>query len=436
MKIAVSRLRMAVLLAALAGGLWTTLHSIGRAWDMGDWSDASRQWEVCQYVKARINPYDLAFHLLRDTYGPATGPDRILLREHRIYSISSSNWKDHPSILPGHPPPEATYPPSTLSMLVPTIGLLPQSFLLPVYTTANILFLSLLLILLSKWFSKETRWNPWLSLGWVTALCLLWPPLQQVIQNGQAGILSLLCAWAAMARLDRSPRTAGILLTISLIKPSMVLLYFIIPLIRGKWKTLWTVFLLSAVLTLLPSFWLREWPWVLLSQWMELCRYVLQGAFTLQEVFNALAWENTWRSTAVVLLLGCAVLAWSLIHRRARWENQFAFLCLANLSWTYHERHDFVLLSVLLVLFAAQLALSPKRLLAWLGLGLCGVLGLAFTNTFYVPAENWAQVVRWAGRASLLGLWWVTAIAVHLSHMGSRPVAAENLQSPLPDRLV
>ena len=166
MKIAVSRLRMAVLLAALAGGLWTTLHSIGRAWDMGDWSDASRQWEVCQYVKARINPYDLAFHLLRDTYGPATGPDRILLREHRIYSISSSNWKDHPSILPGHPPPEATYPPSTLSMLVPTIGFLPKFFLLPVYTTANILFLSLLLVLLAKWLARKPAGIHGFPWGW------------------------------------------------------------------------------------------------------------------------------------------------------------------------------------------------------------------------------------------------------------------------------
>ena len=142
---------------------------------MGDWSDATRQWEVCQYVKARINPYELASRLLRNTFGPATGPDRILLREHRIYSISSSNWKGDPSILPGHPPPEATYPPSTLSMLVPTIGFLPKPLLLPVYTTANIVFLALLLGLLAQWFSKETLWNPWISLGWVAALCLLWP---------------------------------------------------------------------------------------------------------------------------------------------------------------------------------------------------------------------------------------------------------------------
>ncbi len=424
MKTTVSILRAVVLLAALMAGLWATHHSFVRSWRMGDWSDATRQWEVCQYVKARINPYELASRLLRNTYGPATGPDRILLREHRIYSISSSNWKGDPSILPGHPPPEATYPPSTLSMLVPTIGFLPKPLLLPVYTTANIVFLALLLGLLAKWFSKETLWNPWISLGWVAALCLLWPPLQQVIQNGQAGILALLCAWAAMTRLDRSPQTAGVLLMVSLIKPSMVLLFFIIPLIRGRWKTLWTVFLLASGLTLFPSFWLREWPWVLLSQWMELCRYVLQGAFTLQEVFNALAWENTWRSTVAVFLLGCAVLTWCLAHRRARGEDLFAFLCLANLSWTYHERHDFVLLVVLPVLFTARLARSPQNKIAWIGLGLCGVLGLALTNAFYIPTEIWAQAARWAGRASLAGLWGVTAYAVHRSHLDSTPRVA------------
>lgn len=412
-----------LLVGFLAGGLWFTKNSATRAWTMGDWSDATRQWEVCQYVKAQINPYELAFRLLRETYGPATGPNRVLLREHRIYSISSSNWKNDPAILPGHPPPEATYPPSTLSMLLPTIGILPKSVLLPVYTTANIIFLALFLALLANWFSQETHWSKWLSLGGVATLCLLWPPLQHVIQNGQAGILALLCAWAAMTLLDRAPRTAGILLMISLIKPSMVLLYFIIPLIRGKWKSLWTVFFLAVALTLLPAFWLHEWPWVLLSQWMELCRYVLQGAFTLQEVFNAIAWENTWRSTIVVLWLGCAVLAWCFVHRRSRWEDAFAFLSLANLSWTYHERHDFVLLSVLLVLFSAKIVQSPNNRLAWIGLGLCGVLGLAFTDTFYIPAESWSQAMRWAGRASLLGLWGVTAFAVRLSHNRSAPTS-------------
>jgi hypothetical protein len=414
----ICKIGLALLLAALvAGGLWFTLTSVAGALRYGDWSDASRQWEVCQYVKAKINPYELAFRLLSDTYGPATGPDRILLREHHIYSISMAHWDENtPGLLPGHPPPEATYPPSSMSMLMPTLGFLPKPVVLPIYTAATLVYLMLMLGILSQWFRSETGLPARLSLAVVVALCLLWPPLQYVLKNGQAGILALLCALMAVRSIDRAPVLSGVLFMVSLIKPSMVLLYFFIPLVQWKWKPLWTTFVLGSILTLLPSFWLREWPWVLISQWMGLCRYVLQGAFSLQEVLNAIGWENTLPGTGVVLLLWSAVLVWCAAHRRARWEAQFAFLSLANLAWTYHERHDFVLLAFLLVLFAAQLVDPRRRRIAAFGLGLCLILGLALAETFYVPEESWAHAMRWAGRASLLGLWAITAAGVRCSH--------------------
>ena len=406
-----------LLAAACVAGVWLAARSLQQGRNKGDWSDASRQWEVCQYVKARINPYELAFRLLRDTFGPATGPDRILLREKRIYSISAARWDENtPGVLPGHPPPEATYPPSTMSMLMPAIGFLPKPLLLPVYTTANAVFLVLLIGLLSAWFARETRLPKSTAWAAAAALCLLWPPLQYALQNGQAGILALLCALGAMLLLDRSPWAAGVLLMVALIKPSMVLLYFFIPLVRWKWKPLWTVFFLGVFLTVLPAFWLREWPWTLIEQWMGLCRYVLQGSFTVQEVLNAIAWENTPQGTAVVLLIWGGTLAWCALHRRARWEEQFAFLSLANLAWTYHERHDFVLLVFPLVLFAARLVRPGRRMPAVLGLGLGLVLGLAISDFFYVPATGWANAMRWAGRLSLPGLWALAALGVRTSH--------------------
>lgn len=400
----------------VAGGLWFTQRSIVRAIDYSSWADPFHQWVTCQYFKARINPYELGFRLLRDTFGPATGPDRMLLRETRIYSTSTAQWRNAPGILPGLPPPEATYPPSTISMLVPTIGFLPKTALLNVSTTANVFFLILLVAFLSKWLRKETGQSIFLSVGVVAALCLLWPPLQYAIECGQASILALLCALCAIALMDRSPLASGLLFMVALIKPSTVLLYFFIPLLRGKWRTLATTFILGIILTILPSLWLREWPWVLLSQWAGLCRYLLQGSFTLQEVLNAIAWENTPQGTAVVLLLWGGVLAWCALHRRARWEEHFAFLSLANLAWTYHERYDFVLLVFPLVLFAARLVRPGRRTSAILGLGLCLVLGLAISDFFYVPATGWANAVRWAGRLTLPGLWILAAQGVRTSH--------------------
>ena len=165
-----------VLLAvALAAGLAWTVRSAHRGWTTPGWSDASRQWVVCQYVRARINPYEIAQRLLRDTFGPATGPDRVRLKEHRIYSISSAQWTpETPGLLPGQPPPEATYPPSTMSMLVPMIGFLPERWLLPVYTTANLVWLALLLGQLARWFQAETRWPRGAAWGTAVALGLMW----------------------------------------------------------------------------------------------------------------------------------------------------------------------------------------------------------------------------------------------------------------------
>lgn len=394
------------LAAALLCGLFFLAARTRSGLRMGGWSDASRQWEVCQYVRARINPYELADRILRDTFGPATGPDRLLLREKRIYSISSAQWDEStPGLLPGHPPPEATYPPSTLAVLLPLIGFLPQTALLPIYTSVNLLFLSVLLLFLAQWTRASTGLSA--SGAWLlaSAVCLCWPPLVFAVQNGQAGIPVLLCALAFARLFPRRPVLAGVLLMLALVKPSMALLFAFIPLVHWRWRPLWTVFFLGVALTLLPCLWLREWPWIVLAQWMDLCRYVLQGAFSLQEVFNALAIENTVWSTLAILLLWGGVLAWCVWCRRARWEWLFAFLALANLAWTYHERHDFVLLAFPCLLFAADIVAARHRILSWIGLILCILLGTALSDFFYVPDAPWARLVRWSGRGALLALW-------------------------------
>ena len=241
-----------------------------------------------------------------------------------------------------------------------------------------------------------------------------------MVQNGQAGIVSMLCAWLAVRRCDRTPVAAGFLFLAALVKPSLALLFFIVPLVRGNWRPIWTAFFAGLVLTALPAVWLREWPWTMLAQWMDLCRYVLQGAFTAQEILNALGWENTWRGAAVVLGIWGATLAWCVRWRRARPEALFALLALANLAWTYHERHDFVLLAFLLVWFAAQADLPERRGRGWLGLALCAVLGAALADYFYIPDVPWAHAVRWAGRLTLPALWILAALDVRASAAANR----------------
>ena len=410
-----------VLGTLLAFGAVMTACSFVRCLKLEDYSDAMRQWEVCQYLKARINPYELAFRLLHDTFGSATGPQRIKMKEIRIYSVNTAHWRGEPGILPGHPPPEATYPPSTISLLAPTVGFLPKSVLLPAFAIANLMVLSILVLVLARW----TRLSTGLPIGadfvLASAVCLCWPPVSFAVQNGQSCVLVLLCAFMSIWILPRHPFLAGLFLMLALLKPSMSLLFTFIPLVRWQWRTLWTTFVIGLLLTLAPCIWLGEWPWVVLTQWMGLCRYVLQGAFTLQEVFNALAIENTMWSTAAILVLWGGVLACCIRFRRARWEWLFALLALSNLAWTYHERHDFALLAFSVLLFVADAIAGRHRRLALLGLALYIVLGAALSDCFYIPATTWANHVRWMGRLALTALWPVTLARLRYSAREDAP---------------
>lgn len=404
-----------VLLTALAVGLWMVGKSVAGAVRLGDWSDAMRQWEVCQYLKVRVNPWEVAFRVLRETFGPVSGQNRVLMRETRIYSVNSANWRGDCGVLPGHPPPEATYPPSSAALLTATFGMLPKAMLLPVYAVFNILCLLAVVGELGKWFRRETRTGTWVSLGTVAVIYCLWPPVRFGILCGQPILFVLLCAWMAARKMEDYPICAGMFFAGALIKPSCSLLFAVLPLLRWRWKPLWTAFFICAGLFMSSCAWLGEWPWMVLGQWTGLCRYLLQGSFTLQEFINALAWDNTPMGWLVVVFVWGGTAGWCVFHRKARWERQFALLCLANLAWTYHERYDFALLAVPMVVFAADAWLRHNQVRGWTGLALCLVLGVAFTDGAYVTDAPWAQALRWGGRLSLLGLWGVTAVAVRQS---------------------
>lgn len=404
-----------MLAVALTAGLWLLGSSVAGAVRLGDWSDAMRQWEVCQYLKAKVNPWEVALRVLHDTFGPVDGPNRLRMKDCRIYSVNSANWRGDPGILPGHPPPEATYPPSSAAWLAPTFGMLPKAALLPVYTGFNLLCLLAVAMALTHWYQRETGTGPGTALATVAAVCCLWPPVRFGILCGQPVLFVLFCAWMAMRKMGERPFFAGLCFMGALVKPSCALLFALIPLVRWQWKPLWTTLGAGVVLFVLPCIWLGEWPWTVLAQWTGLCRYLLQGSFTLQEFINALGWDNTPMGWMVVMAVWGGTASWCILFRNARRERLFALLCLANLAWTYHERYDFSLLAMPLVLFAADVRTGQNRMRGIIGLVLCGILGVALTDAVYVPDSAWVQALRWAGRLALGGLWIVTAAAVKTS---------------------
>ena len=397
-------------LLLLAGSL-LSLPAWGRAFrlllDSGTYSDVSRQWYCCLYVRNGVDPFRAANDALVRTYGPVQGPDRIRLKKVRIFSVNMTQYDEHtPGLLPGTPPPEAGYAPSSLAICLALFGFLPEHML-----NAYWLGINLLCLLELIWFfgSPENPASPrrvLLSLLFCASILLIWPTTRLVFAHGQFTFFSLLCALLGLQHRIRRPWLASVFFSLSLIKPALVLLFLIIPFLERNWRLLTGVALFHGLTTLLIAAMVHATPWALLSDWMNICRYLLQGGYTFQEIFNALEWENTWIATAITLAFFayCTGVCW-LRRSRQSWIL-VTFLCFANLLWTYHERHDFTLLAIpcafgiLQWLSAPPTPRSHLRWGSWLGLFV--LMGIGLSTAAYADQLPFSHLMRWAGR---IGIW-------------------------------
>jgi hypothetical protein len=387
-------------LPAWQRGIQTLLES-------GTYSDADRQWVCAIYVRAGVNPFEAAEAALVRTYGPVQGPDRIRLKDTRIWSVNMTEYDDQtPGLLPGHPPPEAGYPPSSLAVLMLIFGYLPRTALLPFWAVLNVACFAGLIAFLAWPASKRNRLLWGMSVLVTICVFLLWPTTRLVFAHGQFTFFSLLFALLGLHYRQSNPWLASLLFSLSLIKPALVLLFLIVPFLERNWRVFAGIALFHGALTLLVSWMVQAAPWTLMLQWMNICRYLLQGSFTFQEIYNALGWENTWIST--VLTLGwfayCTATLW--LARKRSSFLLIGFLCYANLMWTYHERHDFTLLAIPLLMALFHWMQAPMKLrshLPWMGwLVLFVLMGVGLSDMAYKDMHALSRIMRWAGR---IGLW-------------------------------
>lgn len=395
-------------LLAVAGALWT-LSSARDAAGMGRYSDINRQWVVTQYVADRVDPYKLAHGLFKETYGPATGPDRIHLRDVKIFAIAAAKWDANtPGLKAEYGPPEATYPPSVIVLAAPFIGLLSATTVQPAMLGLNLLMLVAVVRVLAG-----QQADPRGALPWVIALTLLWPPVQTTVRMGQFSLVVLACALTAMRAEERRPWLAGLLYTFALLKPSLGLLFLVHPFVRGRIVPIAVPVVLHGLGTLAMAWWLGANPLTMMADWAGLCRYVLQGAYTAQEWLNALRIENTTLATVLVLAFFGAVTLWCFLHRRAPRPAQASSLGFANLMWTYHERQDFV---AALPFFTREVTSgTPRRRL--LGLVLFAVMAGGLLEVTYGGTDACSHAARWAARAATwtsaaLAFWYLRRDAV------------------------
>lgn len=398
----------------LAGGLVWLAYSMVEGARSGAYSDIHRQWVVSQYIKLGVDPYRVAHDILQETFGPATGADRVRLGQTRIWAVAAG-WTERSTIdvPPGLPPPEATYPPSTLVLFLPFIGFLPESF---VYTFTAVLNGALLLALVflgRSWLVRNGLKPP--QAITLLAFALLWPPLQLVFFHGQFALIVLVSLLAYLRYKDRSCLLTGWLLALMMTKPSMGLLFLLIPFVAGRWMAIVIAGLLHAAGIGIMALWLGVSPVEMMGDWLGACRYLLQGAYTLQEVWNRVGIENTPWFTLLVLTYFAAVLGWLVLHRKADEATVVGFLAFANLAWTYHERPDFTLLLLPLAVFVCRHAQAG----GWrfgAGVLVAVAIGVSMLTPVYGGEAAWTQGVRWIGRFAILAGFAWTAAEVAIRH--------------------
>jgi hypothetical protein len=377
--------------------------SVRRGLVAGRNADVDRQWIVAQYVRAGINPYAVCLHALQHTYGRLDRPDRIRLREVKIYDTHGTTWDPAVvQVLPDYGPPTATYPPSAVWLFGLSLGAIPHGWLHGLWAVVNAAALAILVL-------RQVR--PGLPAGVLLLAALAWPPTQDVWVTNQFCFPALLALDLCWRTRPGQEAAAGCWLALALVKPSFALLFVLPLLFTGRWRAVALAGCLHVAAILALAVQVRASPVAMLSDWLGIAKYMLQGAYSIQEFINRAGWDNTLAGSFCTYGFLGLIVAWSWWHRRAGAERLVAFLCVASLTWTYHERYDYVLL-LPLALQVAQGVRMPVRAIGWKLIFV--VLGLSITDLVYASDTDWAWVIRWSGRAALAALFALTAWSVRL----------------------
>jgi hypothetical protein len=342
---AIHRAAVFALLALLALGLGWLAYNVERGMGSGRDSDLYRRWVVTQFVRAGVNPYPLALAALRRNYGPLGGARD----KPRVYAVPRLDPDDPAAdasarpLLAAHRTPEAVYPPSADLLLSTTLGFVPERAVHLAGLLANVTLLAVCTVLLGR--PAGTSLAP-LGLVAAAVVVLVWSPTQSAVYAGQFSILVTVCVLLAVRCLDRNEYLAGAWLGLALIKPSLALPFLILPLVRGRWRTLAVAAGLHTAGTVVQAARFGVNPVELLRQWTAVAAYFTQGQFTLQEVLSALRLADTPAGFAVIagfVLLG---FVWCVANRAADDATLVDLLCFVSVLWTYHGPYDFVILLV------------------------------------------------------------------------------------------
>jgi hypothetical protein len=351
--------------------------------------DLGRQWVVTQYVIHRVNPFPVALDALRAQYGVLAPQGPVHMLDTQVYAIPKSG--PHPQTNPEFGPPEATYSPASVMTLVP-LGFLPRDAVRFVWLLMNVA----LLLLVARELKALTGTGE-VSFFFFLGLVAIWPASASCIEREQFSLLCLGCILSARRLETTHPITAGLLYSLSMVKPSLSIPFLFLPLLDRSVKTLASLATSQLVLLGAMSWLVRADPFHLTAEWLSVAAYFRQGRYSIQDIINKLRLDG---SAWDILLQLCILIAGGVVASRFGASKKIAFLAVISCIWTYHALYDFVAL----LIPAALLVVLPIDRRSMFHLAALVIVGFGLTAAVYSGTGGVTRGMREAARLGLVAL--------------------------------
>lgn len=356
-----------------------------------DVNDLRKQVTVAKYMRRGINPYPVAVHLLVANYGLLAPRGPVHLRELRIYGVPKTG--PHVAMDPALGSPDATYPPGSVLMIAP-VSLLPPEIADRLWIVLNVILVFLIVRELRR-FDEVSK----LRLPLVLGLVLAWPATSYCIEGEQFTLISLFCILVAYRIEAGKPVSAGLLLAVSLIKPSVSLPFLVLPLVderltvSTKLRLFGTIAAVHLTLLAAACWMVHAGPVELIRGWVSVASYFRQGMYTADDVINILHLDGSFIATAVLVCMLGGAFAGARVFGPGK---RLAFLAIVSCIWAHHNDYDFVALLIPVILLVPQPAGWKKTAL----LGAAGIVAIGLLHPVYMGSAG-TRPIRYAARISM-----------------------------------
>lgn len=300
--------------------------------------------------------------------------------------------------------PRSHLPPPAVGLLAVTVGLLPSATaVLWAWFAVNVVALGWVTVGLSRlWEGRPLGTTTPVRRKHLLIAVLVFPPTFHTFVAGQFPLVALALLLAAGDR-RLPPWVRGVALGLALVKPSVALPFFLLPVVAREWRVVaWAVAVqVAATLSVVA---LTGGTVGLFRDWLAVAPFFMQGMYTLQDWLNAVGTQASWLPPAASLASLAACAATLAVARHRPRAQLFSVAAVTSAFWTYHGPYDFV---VLLPVLLGWVGLAANRAGGgWSPAGLTLFAALAPATTPAVMGGTGAttRAARWLGRLEVIGL--------------------------------